>query len=370
MRIAIVGTVGVPARYGGFETLAEHLVETHQKISCKDRLTVYCSRRAYPDMVPTYGSAELRYSRFAANGPQSIAYDVTTLADACLHSVDIILLLGVSGAIALPFVRLFSRARIVTNIDGIEWKRAKWRASARHFLRLSECIAVRFSHRVVADNYCIADYVKATYGADAEVIEYGGDHAITPPRGRPAPDLDLPETYALALCRIEPENNAAMILEGFAAAGRPLVFVGNWNGSAYGRDLRSRYDGQEGLHLLDPIYEPAPLHHVRAHASSYVHGHSAGGTNPSLVEMMHFGVPVLAFDCIYNRSTTENAATYFTSAENLGQLAKRVPDASREQATGEAMRAIALRRYTWDRIGRRYFDVFCSLVELAKGTVP
>jgi glycosyltransferase involved in cell wall biosynthesis len=306
----------------------------------------------------------LRYSRFSANGPQSIPYDVTTLADACLHGVDIILLLGVSGAIALPFVRLCSRARIATNIDGIEWRRAKWRKAARCFLRFSERLAVRFSHRVIADNYSIADYLKETYGVDAEVIEYGGDHAAAPPEQSAGPtvfELDLPGAYALALCRIEPENNVAMILEGFAKAGRSLVFVGNWNGSAYGRDLRSRYAAQEGLHLLDPIYEPGLLHHVRAHASSYIHGHSAGGTNPSLVEMMHFGMPILAFDCVYNRSTTEDAATYFAGARDLARLVTQASDARRDKEQGEAMRAIALRRYTWERVGARYFEVFRSL---------
>lgn len=356
MKIAIIGTVGVPGCYGGFETLAENLVRYHDEAERPEGLTVYCSRRAYPEGPPSYLSARLRYSRLDANGPQSILYDATALADAALRRTDAIVVLGVSGAVALPLVRLLSRSRVITNIDGIEWRREKWQGLARHFLRWSERLAVRFSHEVIADNQAIADYVRDTYGIGAQVIEYGGDHAVQAPLAPAAVDgLALPPGYALALCRIEPENNVAMILDAFARSGRPLVFVGNWDKSEYGRDLRARHANAPNLRLLDPIYDEGRLRRVRADAAIYVHGHSAGGTNPSLVEMMHFGIPILAFDCVFNRHTTEGAAHYFEDTEALVRLTDAVPEEA-FRANGEAMRCIATRRYTWDRICRSYFD--------------
>lgn len=356
-QIAILGTVGVPGRYGGFETLAENLVRQHQGSNRAESLTVYCSARAYPDRPPRFLSAALRYLPLSANGVQSIPYDIWSLFDAARRGTDAVLLLGVSGALALPLLRLGPRGRrmrVVTNIDGIEWKRDKWRGLARLILRLSERAAVRWSDVVVADNQAIADHVAQTYGAECEVIAYGGDHALAcPPQDTGHPDL--PAHYALALCRIEPENNVAMILEAFSRmADQPLVFVGNWDSSDYGRSLRSAYAGHRNLHLLDPVYEPAQLRALRDRAWLYVHGHSAGGTNPSLVEMMHFAIPVLAHGCAFNRHTTEGAARYFTSA---AEIVANLPliDAASAAMIGADMGRIARARYTWAEIGRAYF---------------
>lgn len=268
---------------------------------------------------------------------------------------DRILLLGVSGALALPLIRLISRARIVTNIDGIEWKREKWQGLARMVLRASEWAAVRFSHEVVADNQAIADHVRDTYGSSCHVIAYGGDHALLEAGSASIPE-GLPNSYALSLCRIEPENNVHVILEALDGLAMPLVFVGNWDNSDYGRDLKARYSVKSNLFLLDPIYDPGALYAVRARASVYLHGHSAGGTNPSLVEMMHFGVPVLAHGCSFNRYSTEDKARYFQSAAELAeQLCGLDPQDAAQ--IGSNMREIAQRKYTWDQIGKTYFEL-------------
>lgn len=354
-KIAIIGTVGVPGNYGGFETLAQNLVDFHGNTSRSSTLAVYCSAKAFPAQPHHYGSARLRYIRLNANGVQSIPYDILSLFDAIRRGDNRLLLLGVSGALSLPLIRLFSRARIVTNIDGIEWKREKWNGLARLVLRTSEWAAVRFSDEVIADNQAIADHVRDTYRSGCHVIAYGGDHALHHIGEAEAPE-ELPDNYALALCRIEPENNVHVILEAMDGLDISLVFVGNWNNSDYGRELKARYSESANIFLLDPIYDPNALHAVRARASVYLHGHSAGGTNPSLVEMMHFGVPILAHGCAFNRHSTENKARYFQSATELAeQLCKLGPeDANR---IGDAMREIARRKYTWDQIGKAYFEL-------------
>ncbi|GAW37261.1 glycosyl transferases group 1 [Roseovarius sp. A-2] len=357
---SILGTAGVPGRYGGFETLAENLVRYHQAHALEARLTVYCSARDTETRPARYLSAELRHIGLRANGPQSVAYDVVSLIDAIRHHTDTVLLLGVSGALALPIVRVLSRTRIVTNIDGIEWQRAKWRGLARLILRWSERAAVRWSHAVIADNPGIAEHVRARYGRDCHVIAYGGDHALeAAPITKPG--IALPQRYALALCRIEPENNVEMILDAFARHSTgDLVVVGNWDQSPHGRALRARYGARPHIHLIDPVYEPGHLRWIRDGAEVYIHGHSAGGTNPALVEMMHFGIPVLAFDCAFNRNTTDGKALYFGSANALAgtMAALKPPKAAR---IGRQMREIAAQRYTWARIGRAYVELMHDL---------
>lgn len=357
-RIAILGTVGVPGNYGGFETLAQNLVAFHGSEGRRSALCVYCSAKAFPAKPETYGTARLRYIGLEANGPQSIPYDAISLFDAVRRGDNRLLLLGVSGALVLPLLRLVSRARIVTNIDGIEWKREKWKGLAKAILRASEWAAVRFSHRVIADNQAIADYVIASYGAPCEVIPYGGDHALDAEPDRAAV-AGLPESYALALCRIEPENNVAMILEAFAGLDTPLVFVGNWDKSDYGRDLKARYKDHPTITIHDPVYEPSGLRAIRDGASIYVHGHSAGGTNPSLVEMMHFDIPVLAHGCAFNRHTTEEKSRYFMNSAELVDAVDTLtpPIAAR---IGADMGEIARRCYSWDQIGRAYFELLES----------
>lgn len=353
--IAILGTVGVPANYGGFETLAENLVKYHSSEKLTDELTVYCSSKSYVEKVPSYLSARLKYVPLNANGAQSIPYDIWSLLSAIWHRYDVILLLGVSGAIALPLVRLFSSVRIVTNIDGIEWRREKWQGLAGKFLHFSEKMAVRFSHEIISDNGAIAGYVKDAYGLDSHVIAYGGDHAVKV-EGSAVDEYAFPERYAFSVCRIEPENNVHMVLEAFSGlASHALVMVGNWKNSEYGRALQDKYANNcTHLYLLNPVYDLAKLKTMRANASYVIHGHSAGGTNPSLVEAMHFGKPVLAFDCDYNRSSTESKALFFKSSDELKSLME-ITDTQTAARVGADMLEIARRRYTWHIVAQQYF---------------
>lgn len=355
-RLFIVGCAGIPAAYGGFETLAENLAAYREQQGLPVELTVVCSGQAGGVKPLALRGAKLAYVPLPANGMSSVAYDAWSLALAVYRRADVVLLLGVSGAIVLPLVRCLGRTRVVTNIDGIEWRRAKWGWLARNFLRLSEWLAVRCSHTVVADNQGVAEHVAHHYGKSSSVIGYGGDHAVQVAyRSYPAA---LPPRYALALCRIEPENNVAMILEAFSCTSElPLVFVGNWNASPFGRRLRERYQAYSHLMLADPEYDTGVLKTLREGASLYVHGHSAGGTNPSLVEMMHFGVPVAAFDCVFNRYTTQGQAIYFADAQGLREVIAALPGLDAEGA-GARMRDVARQFYTWSQVGAQYFQVF------------
>lgn len=355
---AILGSVGVPAQYGGFETLAENLVYYHRDHVENVDLTVYCSSVSYDKKSTSFETATLRYVPLNANGKSAMFYDMWSLIDAAFRGTDVVILLGHGGSFVIPILKLVTNTRFITNIDGIEWRREKWSGLARAIIRKSEAFAVRYSHLVIADNDAIREYVVENFHQGCEVITYGGDNACraTPD---PAAVASLPASYALALCRIEPENNVAMILEAFAGLDVPLVFVGNWDKSDYGRDLKSRYKNNPNITIHDPVYEPRDLRAIRDKASMYVHGHSAGGTNPSLVEMMHFDIPVLANDCSFNRHTTEEKARYFKSAAELAEGVRSMSPQTAAQI-GADMGEIARRRYTWDQIGRAYFALLES----------
>lgn len=171
VKIAIIGTQGVPAQYGGFETLAENLVKNRMR---DIEYTVFCSSILYKEKKKNYLNAKLRYINLNSNGASSIFYDLVCML-LSLRS-DVMLILGVSGSIFLPFICFFYRGKIITNIDGIEWKRDKWNRIARYILHISEKLAVKFSDVIIGDNQGIIDYVKETYKKEAVLIEYGADH--------------------------------------------------------------------------------------------------------------------------------------------------------------------------------------------------
>lgn len=345
-KVSIVGSVGVPACYGGFETLAENLLDHDGE----KKFIVYCSSKAYSQKQKFYKNAELIYIPINANGVYSIFYDGLSMLYAALDRSSVILILGVSGALFIPFIKMFSSAKFICNIDGLEWRRQKWGWLVRKYLKFSERLAVVFSDVVIADNLAVAQYVRSEYKKDCEVIAYGGNHVLTRSLTRHNAG------YALSICRIEPENNIHVILRAFSLTGVPLKIVGNWQSSEYGRSLRNRYSNISSIELIDPIYDLDILFFLRDQCSFYVHGHSAGGTNPSLVEIMFFAKPVIAFDCEYNRATLENHGDYFKTSEDLLEAINGLQDG--RALVGVRLAEIAWRRYSWDRIRALYTDLF------------
>ena len=353
-KIAVIGTVGVPANYGGFETLTEHLIE---EMGNSWDITVYCSSKKYPanERKKQYKGAKLKYIPLEANGVQSVLYDSISIIHS-LFFADILLILGVAGAWLLPFVRLFTRKKIIISIDGIEWKRDKWSLPAKWYLFWAESLAVKYSHIDISDNEAIQDYTAARYGTLSRIIEYGADHTLKVDK---TSDMNnkysfLNQDYAFKVCRIEPENNVHVILQVFSELrDKQLVIVGNWNNSEYGRALKEKYSHYSNLYLLDPIYDQKGLDVLRSNAALYVHGHSAGGTNPSLVEAMYLGLPIVAFGVSYNKVTTENKALYFNSARELKQQVQQTNKAQLHIIATD-MGQIAHRRYRWSVIAQKY----------------
>ena len=349
-RVAIIGTVGVPASYGGFETLVEHIIG--ENVSEGIEYTIFCSSKSYKEQISEYKGAKLKYIKLKANGAQSTPYDILSMLKTT-NKYDVALVLGVSGCIFLPIFRLWFRNKLIVNIDGLEHRRGKWGKFAKWFLLKSETMAVKYADVIVADNKGIQDYVTETYHRDSTLIAYGGDH-VERQVANDVQDRLLKEygvekdNYAISVCRIEPENNCHVILEAFAKTNKKLIYIGNWERSEYGMTLKEKYSKFPNINIHIPEYDLDTLYVLRSHAAMYIHGHSAGGTNPSLVEAMFFGKPILAFDVIYNRATTDEQAYYFKDSDSLQKLINQ------EGLNGDAMRTVAQKQYIWNKIASQY----------------
>lgn len=353
-KVSIIGTQGVPATYGGFESLVENIIGVNK--SSNIQYTIFCSSKDLPQKNSKYKGAKLKYIPLSANGVQSIPYDMLSLLKVPKET-DVILVLGVSGSLILPFFRLFSKKKLVVNIDGLEHRRDKWGKMAKWFLKLSEKMAVKYADVIIADNKGIQDYVKEEYGKDSVLIAYGGDHVIrelSPSFEQEVIDKYSLQSgnYAITVCRIEPENNCHKTLEAFSRTDKKLMFIGNWNRSEYGQSLKEKYSQFPNIIIQDPIYDIDTLYVLRKNAGMYIHGHSAGGTNPSLVEAMFFGCPILCYDVVYNRETTKNKSYYWSNVDELVALINQ------NGLTGEEMRNIAEKEYTWQAITSQYEGLY------------
>lgn len=358
MKIAIVGTVGVPARYGGFETLAEQLLNNVPPSECE--LVIYCQKSAYKDLTGVEADRFMGHRRIfmplKANGPSSMLYDAISMFHAVLYEkVEILLVLGYSGSWVFPILRIFfPKIKIVTNIDGMEWRREKFGFFAKLLLKKLEWIAVSKSHVIVADNAALLPMVESTYpGVQPIEIAYGGDHTmVTPDEGGV-----VHGGYFLSIARIEPENNCEMILEAVKKVPEcMLVFVGNWDVSDYGRELKRRFESVGNILLLDPVYDLSKLAAIRKNSCGYIHGHSVGGTNPSLVEAIFHTDRILAFDCVFNRATLNDCGAYFDGVAQLSRALREGVELVNE------VDLFSLReRYEWGAVAERYVDVFNEL---------
>lgn len=358
LKVAIIGTNGLPGRYGGWDQLLNHLT-----INLKNKFSfiVYTSSYNAVKGLREYNDARLKIVPLKANGMQSVLYDIVSLIHAAFK-YDVLLVLGTSGCIFLPVIRLFGK-KIILNPDGAEWKRGKWNRPIKWFLKLSESFGIKYSDVVIADNKIIMQYIKDTYNVNAELIEYGGDNARNVPLSvETAEKYKISAfNYAFKVCRIEPENNIDLILESFKTSDLTFILVGNWNFSSYGRKLREDYASFPNLALLDPIYDQKTLDELRGNCGLYIHGHSVGGTNPSLVEAMNLGLCCIVYDVDYNRETTENSAIYFDSSQTLAELINKYEQNLLDvEGCRARMKETAVRRYYWSLITDKYSEVISS----------
>jgi len=355
-KISIVGTNGIPAVYGGYETLTENLTKN---LSNEFDFTVYCGK-SQPRQYKEYNGSKLIFIPLKANGWQSIFYDIFTLFHAALNS-DIILYLGPGAGFIVPVLKLF-RKSIIVNHGGLnEWERGKYSGFQRFVAKLGHKYAAKYATYNIADNLLLRDSIKKTFGVDAMVIRYGGDHAI-----KVEVDNDLAnkypflrDNYFVNVSRAQIDNNLHLVLEAFKnMPEKILVMVSNWSVSSYGMELKREYkDKYPNIFILDAVYKPKEINAIRGNANAYIHSHSYCGTSPSLVEAMSLGLPILCFDVPTNRETTKEKAYFFKNNSELRNLIKLLSEEDLNNNAKE-MKKIADTEYTWLSISSKYADMF------------
>jgi len=364
--IAILGTRGIPAKYGGFETFAEKLSTSlvQQGIS----VTVYAESGQQQAQAKTWMGVNVQPIVAPHWGAASaLGYDLKCLWHA-RRSFDLIYMLGYGAAFACFLPRCYS-VPVWINVDGLEWARSKWGWIARSYLRAMEWLAGHAANRVIADAQAIADRFSRLYPGTApcNYIAYGapiltGEDENALPYASILRTLDLEEgKYFLIVARLEPENHVLDIVQGHKIYLReggklPLVIVGDHTlATKYCQNLRSL--ACKNVQFLGAIFEKITLQALRLGARSYIHGHSVGGTNPSLLEALGCGNIVVAHDNPFNREVLGDcSAGYFRNPKDVALALHKVENFNETdmQKLQEDARAIIRERYTWEKIVDQY----------------
>jgi glycosyltransferase involved in cell wall biosynthesis len=367
-RLAILGTRGIPAQYGGFETFAEKLSIGLVKRGIE--VTVYCEEVS--ESPASFENVNLKYFKVPKLGPLStIFFDVRCLWHA-RSDYDVVYMLGY-GASFFCFVPRLWGTKVWINMDGIEWARSKWSWIAKLWLRSMESVAMWTANRIIADAEGIRDFLAARHNRlpPASVIAYGA------PVIEDAPDLSLLAEwglqcgrYYLVVCRLEPENHVMEILNGYslASTSMPLIIVGNHDvDTGYVRSLKELKSDR--IRFIGAIYNHEKLLALRYHCAAYFHGHSVGGTNPSLLEAMGCGNTIIAHENPFNREVAAEAAVYFKEATDIPDLIDKIETSDATQRAQDFSRSITRIRqfYSWDAI----VDQYMKLIESqCRNTVP
>jgi len=371
-RLALLGSRGIPARYGGFETFAEELAV--RLVARGFEVTVYGERAPGPQLE-SYRGVRLVHLARARLGPLgTLAFDLACLRHARAQH-EIVYMLGYGAGAFLGLGRRPGN-EVWVNMDGREWRRAKWSLPARLWLRAMERAALTRADRVLFDSAAVrAEVVPpgAAARARSHVIAYGAERVSAPDPGV-LDGLGLaPLGFDLCLARVEPENHVLEIVRAATRGGRPLVVVGDIERARdYGR--RCRAAAGPAVRFLGAVHAAPTLASLRRAARAVLHGHSVGGTNPALLEAMAEGALVLAHDNPYNREVLAGHGLYWRDEEVLAQALQALDGVGpqRRDALVSGARARIAAHYTWEHIVAAYVALLepRASVERATESVP
>src|ERR671921_1008378 len=318
--IAMVGTRGVPARYGGFETAVEEI--GRRLADAGHRVVVYCRTVPGAQESPQREHLGMELVHLPAarrRSLETLSHTALSVRHLVSHRTDAAILFNAANAPLLPALRA-ARIPVATHVDGLEWKRAKWGGTGRRYYRAAEALAVRWSDALIADAQGIADYYRDAFAAPTTLLTYGAP--LIEPGADRLTELGLePRGYHLVVARFEPENHVDVIVEGYAAstATKPLVVVGS---APYADAYTARVHGlaDDRVRFLGGVWDQELLDQLYAHSLTYLHGHSVGGTNPSLLRAMGAGAASIAYDVSFNREVLREHGRYFRSSADLVRL--------------------------------------------------
>ena len=360
MRIALVGTRGVPARYGGFETCVEEV--GRRLAGSGHEVVVYC--RASPDTTSPDSTGKplseyegMRLVHLPAlkkKSLETLSHTGLSVLHLMRHRVDAAIVFNAANAPYLPLIRARG-IPVATHVDGLEWRRAKWQGLGRRYYRGAESLSVRWSDELIADAQGIADYYDVEFEAATDLIAYGAP-ILNDLGSAKLDELGLaPGKYHLVVARFEPENHVDVIVDGYrqSSAELPLVVVGS---APYADEYTEKVKGlaDSRVRFVGSVWDQDLLDQLYANSLTYLHGHSVGGTNPSLLRAIGAGAPTVAFDVNFNREVLGAAGRYFADAAEVRaeiEAAEAQPDQA--FARGRQGQQLAV-RYDWDDVASKY----------------
>lgn len=372
MKIAFVSTRGIPNNYGGFEQFAEYI---SVGMAQRGHEVVVYSLKFHPYQESTYKGVRIKHiyspETWMGSSVGSFFYDFASLRDALKkEDFDIIYEAGYTSIIPAYIwfnVKKRKRPIFTTNMDGLENKRSKFSPMVRRFLDWEEKMAVKYSHYLIADNMGIHDYYKEKYGKESKFLAYGADiHDDF--KAEYLEEFGLKsEEYYILIARLEPENNIVMAIEGYLHSKengrRPLIVVGKTN-TPHGKELVEKYGNERNVEFVGGIYDFKKLDSVRHFSKAYFHGHSVGGTNPSLLEAMAAGCFIFAHDNIFNRAVLKENAFYYPSADKVTEYLNRIDtiaEGSKIQYTARNIEVIR-NEYSWESLIDKHEKYFYWLL--------
>ena len=372
MKIAFVSTRGIPNNYGGFEQFAEYI-----SVGLARRghdVTVY-SPHFHPYKESEYKGVRIKHihspEQWMGSSIGSFFYDFKCLKDALQEGdYDIIYEAGYTSIIpAYIWFDIKKRKDVIvtTNMDGLEYKRTKFNPLVRRFVEWEEKMAVKHSHYLVSDNTGIADYFKQKYGKPSKYLAYGADIHDDYNPDIPAEYGLTADGYYLIIARMEPENNIEMAIQGYLASKHkgicPLVLVGKTN-TPFAKKLIKKYGSESGIRFIGGIYDFKKINSIRRYSRAYFHGHSVGGTNPSLLEAMASEVMLLAHDNIFNRAVAGDNAIYYRDSHDVTEILDNIDSSISDMKSRivEANLTTIRERYSWQHLVDLHEDYFKWLI--------
>lgn len=340
-RLLIIGTHGVPAQYGGFETLAENLVTQLSEFE----ITVFTSSRTKGEFF----KANLKIIKvpLSASGIQGVIYDLISLVYCLFIRRTTVLYLGptIGMGLILPWLKGHN---IVTNFGGLdEWSRPKYRRYAR-LIKFNYWSAAKLSSSLISDNYVLQRSIKDNFDREAVVIRYGGDHLDKMPFQK--------DSYIIVVARAQSDSMFDLLIEAFESMpDEHLIIVSNWESSNYGFKCKQRISDVPNVEAIGPIYNKQELTKLRLESKLYIHSHSKCGTAPSLVEAISLGCPIICYDVDTNREVTRNQVKYFKSSSELIEIINNLNDTTLDQLSGFSSSMAP--DFAWRNISKQYKEV-------------
>ncbi|SNB47963.1 DUF1972 domain-containing protein [Geobacter sp. DSM 9736] len=364
LKIALIGTRGVPASYGGFETCAEEL--GRRLVERGHEVIVYCRKSYYETRQADHLGMKLVYlPNLRKKSLDTLSHTFLSTLHALRHPYDVLMVFNAANSPALLLPRLFGK-KIAINTDGLEWKRGKWGLLGRRYYKFAEWLSTKLADRIVADSRGIQDYYRESYGAESSNIAYGAE-IVTAGDPELLDRIGLqPSGYFLQITRFEPENNPLLTIQAYKklSTDKKLVLVGGVPyQSDYSRALAAEAAACPGVVLPGFIYDKALLNALWCNCHAYVHGNEVGGTNPALLQTMASGCFTIAIDVPFSRDVLQDGGIYFRKdAEDLAAHMQWSLDHHDElpRFRSKAVRRIAS-EYTWEKVADGYEELFYQL---------